>query len=108
MPISLQEFNIKTDIELDLRTSKVRVWLLKFLSENNNSAYTLRELTDLCPKENFKAKIDNKEASIGSAMTKLITGGLVKRKGSYYIRTEAVAKEEIRKKRKYTKHKKEE
>lgn len=86
MPITRDEFSRRTEIELDLRASKVRTWLLNFLTEHKDSAYTIRELAVECPKENFKAKVDNKEASVNSAMTKLVAGGLVKRKGSYYIR----------------------
>lgn len=95
-PLTRDEFERRSEIELDLRASKARTWLLGFLTENKDSAYTIAELTQECPKENMKAKIQNPESSINSAMTKLISNGLVKRKGSYYIRSTG--------RRKYVKH----
>lgn len=95
-PLSRNEFEMKSEVELDLRASKVRVWLLDFMTTNRENAYTISELTDLCPKDRMKKDVQNPESSVNSAMTKLISNGLVKRKGSYYIRTNG--------KRKYTRH----
>lgn len=82
MPIAREDFRKKTIAELDTRYNRLGEWILSYMTEKKEPAFTTHELAELVPKEVCNTK--HKNASVYQQVQKLVIKRLVVRKGSYY------------------------
>ena len=85
MPISINEFRNKTELELDMRSSRVGDWTMSFLNDNKDKAFTLQEIADAMPLD-VKKKIKHVKSAVYASLVKLIAKGFIEKKGSFYAR----------------------
>lgn len=75
MPIGIDQFENEPEEVLDFGTGTQPYEVLKFLAENNNQAFTQKEIHQAT---------DIKSGSVGAVLSRLEEKGLVRHKGKYW------------------------